>query len=77
MLRCEAQLIPTGDGWILMGSRCIQLYGLNLSYILTCVQWWDAEQQTNRPHGWAFSKISNGIIRDMKLWKVSFTESGQ
>ncbi|KAI0803239.1 pectin lyase fold/virulence factor [Irpex lacteus] len=54
-----------------MGSRCIQLYGLNLTYILTCVQWWDAEQQTNRPpgHGWAFSKITNGIIRDMKLWK--------
>ncbi|KAI0347920.1 pectin lyase-like protein [Trametopsis cervina] len=31
--------------------------------------WWDAQQQTNRPHGWAFSKITNGVIRDMKLWK--------
>ena len=35
------------------------------------VKWWDAMQQTNRPHGWAFSKIMNGVIRDMKLWKVS------
>ncbi|THH19377.1 hypothetical protein EW146_g1787 [Bondarzewia mesenterica] len=34
-------------------------------------QWWDAVEQTNRPHGWAFSKISNGVIRDMKLWKAS------
>ncbi|KAI0095175.1 pectin lyase-like protein [Irpex rosettiformis] len=31
--------------------------------------WWDAQQQTNRPHGWAFSKITSGVIRDMKLWK--------
>ncbi|KAF9469492.1 pectin lyase-like protein [Collybia nuda] len=31
--------------------------------------WWDARNQVNRPHGFAFSKISNGIIRDMKLWK--------
>ncbi|KAJ7729082.1 pectin lyase fold/virulence factor [Mycena maculata] len=31
--------------------------------------WWDAVQQTNRPHGWAFNKITNGVIRDMKLWK--------
>lgn len=28
-------------------------------------------EQTNRPHGWAFKKITNGVIRDMKLWKVS------
>ncbi|KAJ8487605.1 hypothetical protein ONZ51_g4069 [Trametes cubensis] len=41
--------------------------------------WWDAEQQTNRPHGWAFSKITNGVIRDMKLWKPiawNFATSG-
>ncbi|TCD67912.1 hypothetical protein EIP91_011846 [Steccherinum ochraceum] len=41
--------------------------------------WWDANQQVNRPHGWAFSKISNGIIRDMKLWKPigwNFATSG-
>ena len=28
-------------------------------------------EQINRPHGWAFKKITNGVIRDMKLWKVS------
>ncbi|ETW86713.1 glycoside hydrolase family 28 protein [Heterobasidion irregulare TC 32-1] len=41
--------------------------------------WWDAMQQTNRPHGWAFSKIKNGTIRDMKLWKPiawNFATSG-
>ncbi|TFK42266.1 pectin lyase-like protein [Crucibulum laeve] len=41
--------------------------------------WWDAQQQINRPHGWAFSKISNGVIRDMKLWKPvawNFATSG-
>lgn len=32
--------------------------------------WWDAGQQTNRPHGWAFSKVQGGAIHDMKLWKV-------
>lgn len=39
------------------------------------VQWWDAVQQVNRPHGWAFSKITNGVIRDMKLWKVALALS--
>ncbi|KAL4251280.1 glycosyl hydrolase 28 family protein [Abortiporus biennis] len=41
--------------------------------------WWDINQQVNRPHGWAFSKITNGIIRDMKLWKPiawNFATSG-
>ncbi|TFY70904.1 hypothetical protein EVG20_g2108 [Dentipellis fragilis] len=41
--------------------------------------WWDANQQTNRPHGWAFSKITNGVIRDVKLWKPigwNFATSG-
>jgi len=41
--------------------------------------WWDAVQQTNRPHGWAFSKINGGVIRDMKLWKPigwNFATSG-
>ena len=32
--------------------------------------WWDAQQQVNRPHGWAFRNINTGVIRDMKLWKV-------
>ncbi|KAF8167167.1 pectin lyase-like protein [Crassisporium funariophilum] len=41
--------------------------------------WWDAQQQVNRPHGWAFSKINNGVIRDMKIWKPvgwNFATSG-
>lgn len=38
-------------------------------------QWWDAVQQTNRPHGWGFQKITNGVIRDMKLWKVCIGSS--
>ncbi|KAJ6606793.1 pectin lyase-like protein [Mycena sp. CBHHK59/15] len=41
--------------------------------------WWDAVQQVNRPHGWAFSKITNGVIRDMKIWKPvgwNFATSG-
>ncbi|KAJ8454667.1 hypothetical protein ONZ45_g19214 [Pleurotus djamor] len=41
--------------------------------------WWDAMEQTNRPHGWAFRKINGGVIRDMKLWKPiawSFSTSG-
>lgn len=37
--------------------------------------WWDANQQTNRPHGIAFSKINGGVIKDMKLWKVSLRYS--
>ncbi|KAH9932134.1 pectin lyase fold/virulence factor [Epithele typhae] len=42
-------------------------------------QWWDAMEQTNRPHGWAFSKISHGAIHNMKLWKPiawNFATSG-
>jgi len=41
--------------------------------------WWDADQQTNRPHGWAFNKVNGGVIRDMKLWKPigwNFATSG-
>jgi len=32
--------------------------------------WWNANEQDNRPHGWAFSKINGGVIKGMKLWKV-------
>ncbi|KAG6856118.1 hypothetical protein H0H87_007332 [Tephrocybe sp. NHM501043] len=32
--------------------------------------WWDTQNQINRPHGFQFNKISNGVIRDMKLWMV-------
>lgn len=35
------------------------------------LQWWDAVEETNRPHGFAFSKITDGLITDMKVWKVS------
>ncbi|KAG7100209.1 hypothetical protein E1B28_001984 [Marasmius oreades] len=41
--------------------------------------WWDANNQVNRPHGWRFSKIDGGVIRDMKLWKPvawNFATSG-
>ncbi|KAJ7239762.1 pectin lyase-like protein [Mycena haematopus] len=41
--------------------------------------WWDAVQQVNRPHGWAFNHITNGVIRNMKLWKPigwNFATSG-
>ncbi|KAJ7207512.1 pectin lyase fold/virulence factor [Mycena pura] len=33
--------------------------------------WWDINQQVNRPHGWGFNGITNGVIRDLKLWKVN------
>ncbi|KAG1742701.1 glycoside hydrolase family 28 protein [Suillus paluster] len=32
-------------------------------------QWWDIMQQTNRPHGWLFGDVTNGVIRDMKIYK--------
>ncbi|KAJ3967342.1 pectin lyase fold/virulence factor, partial [Lentinula raphanica] len=41
--------------------------------------WWDINQQTNRPHGWAFSHITDGAIRNLKLWKPigwNFATSG-
>ncbi|PFH47780.1 glycoside hydrolase family 28 protein [Amanita thiersii Skay4041] len=41
--------------------------------------WWDVNEQTNRPHGWSFKKITNGVIRDMKIWKPvawNFATSG-
>ncbi|KDN49278.1 hypothetical protein RSAG8_01980, partial [Rhizoctonia solani AG-8 WAC10335] len=31
-------------------------------------QWWDAVQQTNRPHGISLN-VTNGVIKDMKLWQ--------
>jgi hypothetical protein len=31
-------------------------------------QWWDAVQQTNRPHGINF-QVTNGVVKDMKLWQ--------
>ncbi|KIK71449.1 glycoside hydrolase family 28 protein [Collybiopsis luxurians FD-317 M1] len=41
--------------------------------------WWNINQQTNRPHGIAFSKINNGVIHDIKIWKPigwNFATSG-
>ncbi|CCL98533.1 uncharacterized protein FIBRA_00532 [Fibroporia radiculosa] len=32
-------------------------------------QWWNIMQQTNRPYGWLFGNITNGVIRDMKIYK--------
>ncbi|KAK7052027.1 glycoside hydrolase family 28 protein [Favolaschia claudopus] len=31
--------------------------------------WWDAMEQTNRPHGIWFHNIKRGVIRDMKIFK--------
>ena len=31
--------------------------------------------QVNRPHGWAFQNITNGEIKDMKLWQVSLMKT--
>ncbi|KAJ7203142.1 pectin lyase-like protein, partial [Mycena pura] len=31
--------------------------------------WWDAMEQTNRPHGIWFHNINGGVIRDMKIYK--------
>lgn len=31
-------------------------------------QWWDAQNQTNRPHGFKFD-VDNFLLSDMKLWK--------
>ena len=50
------------------GADVVEGYSCGLNFAR---QWWDALEQDNRPHGWAFSKINNGVIRDMKLWKVS------
>jgi polygalacturonase len=32
-------------------------------------QWWDIMQQTNRPQGWLFKDVTNGIITDVKIYK--------
>ena len=38
-------------------------------------QWWDVMQttslQVNRPPGWGFNGVTNGEIKNMKLWQVS------
>jgi len=31
--------------------------------------WWNNNNLVNRPHGWGLSKITNVIVRDMKLWQ--------
>ncbi|KAF8586264.1 glycoside hydrolase family 28 protein [Ramaria rubella] len=31
--------------------------------------WWDAVQQTNRPHGWKVTSDGGGIVKDIKIWK--------
>ncbi|KAG1737019.1 glycoside hydrolase family 28 protein [Suillus lakei] len=32
-------------------------------------QWWDIMQQTNRPQGWLFKDVTDGVITDMKIYK--------
>ncbi|KAH7926860.1 glycoside hydrolase family 28 protein [Leucogyrophana mollusca] len=32
-------------------------------------QWWDLVQQVNRPYGWLFGNITNGVIQNMKIYK--------
>ncbi|KAH7911624.1 glycoside hydrolase family 28 protein [Hygrophoropsis aurantiaca] len=32
-------------------------------------QWWDLVQQVNRPYGWLFGNITDGIIQNMKIYK--------
>jgi hypothetical protein len=34
------------------------------------IQWWDTMQQTNRPSGILFENITNGIIAEIKIYKV-------
>ncbi|KAG6827103.1 hypothetical protein H0H92_013215 [Tricholoma furcatifolium] len=38
--------------------------------------WWDTQNQVNRPHGYAFSKINGGVIRDMKIWMCVLSSDG-
>ncbi|KAF9449975.1 glycoside hydrolase family 28 protein [Macrolepiota fuliginosa MF-IS2] len=41
--------------------------------------WWDGQILDNRPHGVNFGKITNGVIRDIKIWKPvawNFATSG-
>lgn len=65
--------LDTKWGWVdahgqAVGYSRIPEFLHPMPYLL---KWWDVDQQTNRPHGWAFSKINNGVIRDMKIWKAS------
>ncbi|EGO19068.1 glycoside hydrolase family 28 protein, partial [Serpula lacrymans var. lacrymans S7.9] len=32
-------------------------------------QWWNIMEQAGRPYGWLFGNITNGVIRDMKIYK--------
>ena len=72
MLPSVALQIQIGAGLIAMDKRYANsnLIERYLIFQPCDWQWWDAVEQTNRPHGWAFSKIKGGVIRDMKLWKV-------
>lgn len=76
MLPSRDLWIPIGAGWTAKDKQSVDVNPMRRDAVspnntlARCVQWWDANQQVNRPHGWAFSKISNGVIRDMKLWKV-------
>lgn len=53
-------------------------HGQAVSFQVSCqpchwqeAQWWDAVQQTNRPHGWRVNSSGGTVVKDMKIWKVS------
>ena len=66
----RGSLDPYGDGLMVMAKRWVLDHPM-ICVSLSVFQWWDAQSQVNRPHGIAFSNITNGVIRDMKIWKVS------
>jgi hypothetical protein len=56
-----------------MDKRYVYLLLFSLSAAtndLHLIKWWDAMEQTHRPHGIWFNNINGGIIRDMKIYKV-------
>lgn len=50
-------------GWVDGHGQAVSYYPKRFCRLSIFCQWWDAVQQVNRPHGWAFSKITNGVIR--------------
>lgn len=64
-------------GWVNSNGQQVREELLTTcSRVLTNIcQWWDVMQtsatQVNRPNGWSFNGITNGVIKNMKLWQVS------
>lgn len=61
----------SGVGSMVTGKRYALWVFDWVSSQISSIQWWDAVQQTNRPHGIAFSKINGGAIKNIKIWKAS------